>query len=122
MPMATLLFLIVAFVYLSIIWVAVLAIFNVFVEPFDFGPLGLFAAKSLALVLTVSLFVTFVPYGGLASLIVWWIGLMVIFKKDFWECKILVVLIWGISFLGNLGINALLMMALRSHPAMDVAP
>jgi hypothetical protein len=46
----------------------------------------------------------------------------VIFKKDFWECKILVILIWGISFLGNLGINALLMMALRSHPAMNVAP
>jgi hypothetical protein len=115
--MATLLFIVIAFIYLSIIWVAVLAVYNVFVEPFDFGPLSLFAAKSVALVLTVALFVTFVPFGGLASLIIWWIGLMVIFKKDFWECKILVILIWGISFLGNMGIQALLLLYFGSHPA-----
>jgi hypothetical protein len=115
--MATLIFLAIAFVYLSIIWIAVLAIYNVFLEPFDFGPLGSFALKSVALVAIVSAFVTFVPFGGLASLIVWWIGLMVIFKKDFWECKILVILIWGISFLGNMGIQALLLLYFGSHPA-----
>ena len=119
--MATFLFLTIAFVYLAIIWVVVLAIYNLFLEPFDFGPLASFAAKSTALILAVSLFVTFVPFGGLASLIVWWIGLMVIFKKDFWECKILVILIWGISFLGNLGIQALFVMYQGRHLA-NVGP
>jgi hypothetical protein len=112
--MFTVLSLLVAFVLLALLWVAVLAVYNVFLEPFDFGPLGMFAAKSTALVLIVALFITLVPFGGLLSLVVWWIGLMVIFKKDFWECKILVILIWGVSFLMNMGIHALLAMYSRS--------
>lgn len=114
--MFTLLFILITFVYLSVIWIAVLALYNVFFEPFDFGPLVSFALKSVSLILVVTLFITFVPLGGFGSLIVWWIGLMVIFKKDFWECKILVVLIWGISFLGGLGIRAII--ALMAPPSI----
>src|SRR5687768_4627293 len=102
------------FVYTLIVWTAVLFLYNTLVEPFDFGPLGSFAAKSIGLVFAVSLFVTFVPFGGLASLIVWWLGLMLVFKKDFWECKVLVILIWGTNFLLGLGIQAIIQSFQRS--------
>lgn len=115
--MITAISLIVSFVLLALVWVAVLAVYNMFLEPFDFGPLSTFAAKSVALVMIVALFVTFVPLGGLASLLVWWIGLMLIFKKDFWECKILVILIWGVSFLLSLGIGLVLSSMARSPVA-----
>jgi hypothetical protein len=102
------------FVYTLIVWVAVLFLYNTLVEPFDFGPLGTFAAKSLGLVFAVSLFVTFVPFGMLASLIVWWLGLTLVFKKDFWECKVLVILIWGANFVIGLGIQAIMQSFQRS--------
>jgi len=106
--MFTFIMFVVAFFYLAIIWVVVLAIYYVFLEPFDFAPLGSFVGKSIALILIVALFTAVVPYGNYATLIIWWIGLTLIFKKDFWECKILVILIWGISFLVWLGVKALL--------------
>jgi hypothetical protein len=110
----------IVFIYTAIIWIAVLFLYNMFVEPFDFGPLGRFAGKSALLVLLVALTVTFVPFGSLASLLVWWIGLMIIFKKDFWECKVLVILIWGMSFLLDLAIKAVLMSLAAQSPVSTV--
>ena len=81
MPMANLLLLLIAFVYVAVAWVVVLSLYNFFMEPFDFGPIGMFALKSTILVTAVALFVAFVPLGLLASLIVWWVGLMLLFKK-----------------------------------------
>jgi len=104
----------IVFIYTAILWVVVLVLYNLIFEPFDFGPLGTFAAKSVGLVLLVSLVVTFAPFGMLASLIVWWLGLMLIFKKDFWECRIFVIMIWGINFLVGLGINAIIASLQRS--------
>jgi hypothetical protein len=104
----------IVFVYTSILWVVVLVLYNLLFEPFDFGALGSFAIKSVILILIVSVVRTFVPYGGLATLVVWWIGLMVIFKKDLWECKILVLLLWGINFLIGWLILALVLTAARS--------
>ncbi|MBI2804039.1 MAG: hypothetical protein HYX68_03545 [Planctomycetes bacterium] len=99
----------IVFLYTAVLWVVVLILYNLLFEPFDFGVLSAFALKSAILVGVVSLVVTFVPYGGLASLIVWWIGLMVVFQKDFWECRILVIMIWGVNFLFGLLIHALVL-------------
>jgi hypothetical protein len=105
----------VVFAYTAILWVAVLVLFNVLFEPFDFGPLGWFTVKSAILVLLVTLLVGFYPIlGGLVSLAVWWIGLVVIFKKDLLECKGLVFLIWGTNFLFGLAIQAMLLSTSRS--------
>ena len=104
----------IVFVYTAILWVVVLFLYNLAFEPFDFGSLGGFALKSTILVFLVSLMVTFIRFGSLAALPVWWIGLMVIFKKDLMECRILVVLIWGTNFLFNLAMGAMFMSAGQS--------
>jgi hypothetical protein len=104
----------IVFVYTAVLWVVVLLLYNVLFEPFDFGSLGFFAGKSAILVFLIALTVTFVRYGDLASLPIWWIGLMVIFKKDLLECRILVVLIWGTNFLVSLAMGAMFMSAGQS--------
>ncbi len=104
----------IVFVYTAILWVVVLVLYNLLFEAFDFGALGTFAGKSAILIAIVSLVLTLVPFGGLASLIVWWIGLMMVFNKDFWECRILVILIWGINFLFGLLIQGLVLSLARS--------
>jgi len=98
----------IVFVYLSILWVVVLVVYNLAIEAFDFGPLVSFAGKSAILVSIVSL-IYLLPYVHWFTLIVWWIGLMVIFKKDFWECKMLVFLIWGVGFVTRFFIAGMLM-------------
>ena len=98
----------IVFVYTVIVWTAVLVVYNLLFEPFDFGALSTFAWKSAILVLIASLVITFVPLGIYASLLVWLIGLMLIFKKDPWECRVLVILIWGAYFLVNFAITFLI--------------
>jgi hypothetical protein len=104
----------VVFVYTAVVWVAVLLLYSFFFEAFDFGPLGWFALKSALLVLVASLIVIFIPFGICGLVLVWWLGLMVIFKKDFWECRVLVILIWGVDFLLYMMIQGLIMSAGQS--------
>ena len=89
------------FAYLAVLWVVVLVVYNFIFESFDFGPLGMFAIKSLILLGFISV-IYVLPYVHWLSLIFWWLGLMVIFQKDFWECRVLVMLIWGLSFIFRL--------------------
>src|SRR5262245_25621960 len=96
------------FIYLSVLWVGVLVVYNIFFEPFDFGPLASFAGKSAILIAVITA-ISLIPYVYFFSLIFWWIGLMIIFKKDLWECKILVFLIWGLSILFRFVLGGLLM-------------
>jgi hypothetical protein len=110
----------IVFIYTAILWVAVLVVYNLLFEPFDFGALTDFAWKSAILVAIVSIIVTFVPFGGLASLIVWWIGLMIVFKKDFWECRILVILIWFVNFIFGLLIRGLVLSIANQSPTSSV--
>jgi hypothetical protein len=95
------------FVYLSVLWVAVLVVYNMIFEPFDFGALGPFAAKSAILIAIMSA-ISLIPFVYFFSLIFWWIGLMIVFKKDFWECRILVFLIWGLSIVFRFALGAML--------------
>lgn len=103
----------IVFVYTAIVWTVVLIVYNLIFEPFDFGALSTFAWKSAILVLIASLVITFLPFGIYASLLVWLIGLIVIFKKDPWECRILVILIWVTYILVNFAITLLIEGMLR---------
>jgi hypothetical protein len=96
------------FVYLWVLWVVVLVVYNLIFEPFDFGALSSFAWKSCLLIGIMSV-IYLIPYVHWGALLFWWFGLMLIFNKDFWECRILVFLIWGIGFISRLLIIPLIL-------------
>src|SRR5262245_28385106 len=102
---------VIVLIYSAILWVVVLVLYSVLMESLDFGPLPTFALKSLGLVTAVAIVVTFVPYGNYFTLLVWWLGLMVIFKMDLWECRVLVVLVWACNFVAGLAMRGLMLAA-----------
>jgi hypothetical protein len=95
------------FIYLAVLWVVVLVAYNLIFEPFDFGSLGSFAVKS-AILLSIIALMSLLPYVNWFTLVAWWLGLMIVFKKDFWECRILVILVWGLSFIARLFLSGIL--------------
>ena len=103
------------FIYLTVLWVIVLVVYNLLFEAFDFGALWPFIGKSAILLGIISV-ISIIPYVHWFSLVAWWIGLMAIFKKDFWECRILVMLIWGLSFIVGLFVEGWL----ASRPRTDL--
>jgi hypothetical protein len=106
----------IVFIYTAILWVVVLVIYSAFIESFDFGPLSTFALKSVIVVGAVAAVATFVPYGGLFNLIVWALGLLIIFRKDLWELRVLVLLLWGVNFAAGLLLRGILQsMATNGH-------
>jgi len=100
--MTTFLIFSIVYAYTWFVWVLVLVIYNLLIESFDFGPLGAFAWKSAILIFIVALVIMNVPFGALASLLVWLVGLLVILKRDLWECRVLVIMIWGAYFVVSL--------------------
>ena len=97
----------IVFAYSLVLWGIVLGVYGLVIEPIDFGYLPTFAWKSLLLVGVVALVVTFIPLGRFLTLIVWWVGIAVIFRMDFWECRMVVFLIWGINLLMSFAIMAM---------------
>jgi hypothetical protein len=95
------------FLYTSVLWIVVLYLYNRFIEGFDFGNFPGFLGKSVLLIAVVSL-CGFHLYGILLSVIIWWGGLMLLFKKEFWECRILVLLLWGLFFVTGMLITGVL--------------
>jgi hypothetical protein len=66
----------------------------------DFGQAHVVIAKGAALLLAVNC-LALLPYGVWLTLPVWWFGLMLLFRIDFWEARTLVVINWaldGIAF------------------------
>jgi len=102
---------IIVLIYSAVLWVVVLVLYSVLMESLDFGWLPGFAFKSLGLVTAVAIVVTFVPYGSYFTLVVWWLGLMVIFKMDLWECKVLVVFVWACNYVAGLALRGLMLAA-----------
>jgi hypothetical protein len=85
------------FLYTAILWGVVLYLYDRFFEPFDFGNFPIFLGKSVLLIFLVSLCgLHFI--GVLLSLFVWWGGIMFLFQKDFWQCRVLVLLLYGLFF------------------------
>jgi hypothetical protein len=102
------------FAYTAILWVVVLALYSAFFEPFDFGPLGSFAVKSMILISIICLSALFFGIAGrLVNLLIWWIGLVVLFRKDMWESRVLVILLWGVHFLAGLAVGIIIQSLFR---------
>ena len=93
-----LLFLII-FLYTAVLWVVILFLYSTLVESFDFGVLSTFAWKSAILIAIISAVEAFVPYGGWFTLLIWALGLLLLFRKDPWESRILIVMIWVTNFI-----------------------
>lgn len=95
------------FVIYLIVWIAGLFLYSIFVGGIDFGAMGVFALKSAALVAVVA-GVMLIPFGGWLALLVWWVGAVALFGMEFWEAKVLVLIVWGLSFLLRLALIAAL--------------
>jgi hypothetical protein len=85
------------FVAYSVIWIASLVVYSMLIGGIDFGVLWQFALKSAALVAVVSLLVL-IPFGGWLALAAWWFGAVFLFDMEFWEAKVLVLIVWALSF------------------------
>ena len=91
-------------------------IYSAFFESFDFGRLSTFVLKSVIIVSVVAAVATFVPYGGLLNLVIWALGLLIIFRKDVWELRVLVFLLWGVNFAAGLLIRGFLQSMTTDRP------
>ncbi len=60
----------------------------------EFGALHTVILKSLVLLIGVDLLSLLGTVGLFLSIPVWWLGLMFLFRIDFWECRTLVVINW----------------------------
>ncbi|HZZ80620.1 MAG TPA: hypothetical protein VFE62_19105, partial [Gemmataceae bacterium] len=85
LPVSTLAF--VVAMYISSIWF----------EAFDFGELQVTLVKAFVLV-TIASVVSLFPYGGfILAFFVWCVGIMMLFKLDLWETRLLIALNWLVS-------------------------
>jgi|SRR5579885_2855469 hypothetical protein len=64
----------------------------------EFGEVHIVLAKAIPLLIVVTL-LELAPYGSLIAIPVWWFGLMLLFRLDFWEVRILVFVNWGLNAL-----------------------
>lgn len=76
----------------------------------DFGEVHIVLAKAIPLLIVVTLLqlVPF-PYGDLLAVPIWWIGLMVLFRLDFWEVRTLVFVNWILNAIAHYFFLAMLL-------------
>jgi hypothetical protein len=67
---------------------------NSFVGGIEFGQAHVAVGKGAGLLLAVDLLAVAVPYGVLLALPVWWLGLVILFRIDFWQVWPLVAINW----------------------------
>jgi hypothetical protein len=78
----------------------------------EFGPVHVVLLKGAVLILLVDLIALIPNVGIWLTLPVWWFGLMILFRIDFWEARTLVVINWVLNL-----IVRLLLANLLSHGA-----
>ena len=100
----------VLFAVFAVIWVVSLVLYSLLVGGIDFGSLGIFSLKSAGLVAVVVV-VMFIPFGGWLALAVWWVGAVLVCGMEFWEAKVLVLIVWALSFLLRLALFTALVSA-----------
>lgn len=98
---------ILVYIVLAVIFAAATMLYSSLIGGLDFGALGHFIVKAGLLVAVVA-GVTLLPFGGWLALGAWWIGVVWLFEIDFWDAKILVAIIWGLTVLLRLGLIAAL--------------
>ena len=73
----------------------------------DFGAVHIVVLKAIPLLIAVNVLAA-IPYGIYLAIPVWWIGLMILFRLDFWEVRTLVVVNWALNFIVRLILISLL--------------
>ena len=79
----------------------------------DFGEIHIVIPKAITLLLIVDLIILLVPFGGFITLPIWIAGLMIFFRLDFWETRLLFIVNWALNYVGRWALMAMLM----SHAA-----
>lgn len=92
---------------IAVIFAVAVVLYASFIGGVEFGVLGPFLLKSAALIAVVTL-VMFIPYGGFLTLAVWWGGFVLLFGMEFWEAKVIVAIIWGLTFVTRMALLAVL--------------
>jgi len=98
----------------TVIFFVAMVLSNLIAEAVDIGEIHVAIIKAFGLLLVVNL-VSLLPFGNWAALVVWLVGLMVVFRLDFWEARILIVFNWGLNFAVNLFLMAALAGWLRAN-------
>jgi hypothetical protein len=101
------------YVIVAIIFVAATVAYSALIGSLDFGAFWPFVGKA-ALLVGIAAAVMLLPYGGWIVLVVWWVGVVLVFRVDFWQARILVVIIWALSFLVRLALFLTLYSSTRS--------
>jgi hypothetical protein len=85
----------------------------------DFGDVRVAVPKAVGLLSVVTL-VGFVPFiGWFLAIPIWCVGLMNLFRLDFWETRVLFIINWGVGSLFKIFILALIVGAMTSGTAGD---
>jgi hypothetical protein len=93
---------VILYVIVAVIFMVATIVYSFLIGPLDFGALWPFLAKA-ALLIGIVAAVLLLPYGGWLALPIWWVGVMLIFGVDFWQARILVAIVWVLTFLVRLG-------------------
>jgi hypothetical protein len=82
---------------------------SAFMGGVEFGALHMVLLKAVPLIMVVT-FVALLPgaLGFFLPLPVWWFGLMIVFRLDFWEARTLVITNWILNVLAHLLLLTLL--------------
>jgi hypothetical protein len=94
------------FIVTAVGWVLSLVAYSALIGGFDFGRLSTFVLKSVIQVAAVTAVLLFVPWGGLVSIAVWWLGAIALFGQDLWEAKMLVLICWLMGILVRVAVLA----------------
>ena len=85
-----------------VILIVSMVITSAFGGGVDFGQVHIVLLKAIPLLILVTVLEE-VPggFGYVLPIPVWWIGLMLLFRLDFWEVRTLVALNWGLNALAH---------------------
>lgn len=73
----------------------------------EFGEARIVIPKAVGLLLVVNS-ICLLPFGRFLAAPIWWFGLMFLFGLDWWETRILTGVNWGLNFVAQMGVIALL--------------
>ena len=86
----------------------------------EFGEAHIVIPKAVGLLLVVNT-IALLPFGRIIAGPIWLIGLMVLFRLELWEARILVVTNWGLNFLAQMAVVGVVM-AIFSHEGFHFSP
>jgi hypothetical protein len=97
----------------TVIFFVAMILCNLVVEAVDIGEIHVAIFKAFVLLLIVNM-IRLAPFGNWAVLPVWFAGIMVAFRLDPWETAMLVVFNWGLNYVVNLFLIAMIAGAIRA--------